>query len=173
MALRKKGFFPWLITLLLFLLFSISHYVFSDTPSNPQENGLRKVVRVVDGDTLVLSPDEKIRLIGVNTPETKHPKKPVECFGQQAKEFTKKMVSGKKMRLEFDEVNRALGHKDRYGRTLAYVYLDDGTFLNAEIIRQGYGHAYTGFPFRYLEQFRSLERQARRRGTGLWLDCYQ
>ena len=67
------------------------------------------------------------------------------------------------MRLEYD-----FQRQDRYGRTLAYVFLEDGTFINAEIVRQGYGFAYTGFPFRYLEDFRAHEREARASGRGLW-----
>lgn len=73
------------------------------------------------------------------------------------------MVEGKRVRLEYDWERR-----DKYGRTLAYVYLEDGTFLNAEIIRQGYGFAYTRFPFKYLEEFRNLETEAREAGRGLW-----
>jgi micrococcal nuclease len=65
---------------------------------------------------------------------------------------------------------RGTGYKDRYGRTLAYVYLKDGTFLNAEIIRHGYGSAYTKFPFKYMEEFRRYEREAREKRRGLWAD---
>jgi micrococcal nuclease len=122
---------------------------------------LRKVVRVVDGDTIVVSPNEKVRLIGVDTPETVHPKKAVECFGKEAKQFTRDAVEGKNVRLVLDDRNQRTQHKDKYGRTLAYVYLDDGTMLNAELIRQGYAHAYTRFPFRYLVEFRQIERAAR------------
>ncbi|MSP37947.1 MAG: hypothetical protein EXR70_05600 [Deltaproteobacteria bacterium] len=132
---------------------------------------LRKVVRVVDGDTIVVSPNEKVRLIGVDTPETVHPKKAVECFGQQAKQFTRDAVEGKTIRLVLDNVNTKRRHKDRYGRTLAYAYLEDGTMLNRELIRQGYAHAYTQFPFRYLREFRELERQARIQTVGLWSSC--
>ncbi len=132
---------------------------------------LRKVVRVVDGDTIVVSPNEKVRLIGVDTPETVHPKKAVECFGKAAKEFTRNMVAGKTILLVLDEVNSPSRHKDKYGRTLAYAYLADGTMLNAELIRQGYAHAYTRFPFRYLVEFRELERQARTQTVGLWSSC--
>ena len=134
-------------------------------------DGTRTVVRVVDGDTLVLSPNEKVRLIGVDTPETKHPKKPVQCFGQEAKQFTTRMASGNEIRLQLDETNWRTGHKDRYGRTLAYVYLKDGTLLNAEIIRRGYGHVYTRFPFHRRAEFRDLEKQARAEGLGLWSTC--
>lgn len=122
--------------------------------------------RIIDGDTIVVKIDgrqEKVRLIGVDTPETVHPNKPVEYFGKEASQFTKSLVEGKQVRLEYD-----WERKDKYGRTLAYVYLEDGAFLNAEIIRQGYGHAYTKFPFKYLEQFRQYEREARENKRGLW-----
>lgn len=122
--------------------------------------------RVVDGDTLIVQiagKSERVRLIGVDTPETVHPKKPVEYFGNESSAFTKKLVEGEMVRLEYDVQKR-----DRYGRLLAYVYLTDGTFLNAEIIKQGYGFAYTRFPFKYLEQFRQYEKSAREAGTGLW-----
>jgi micrococcal nuclease len=122
-----------------------------------------KVKRVVDGDTLLLANDEWVRLIGVDTPETKHPQKPIERFGKEASLFTKEMVEGKEVRLEYDWQRR-----DKYNRLLAYVYLSDGTFLNAEIIKQGYGFAYTKYPFKYLEDFREYEREARENKKGLW-----
>ena len=122
-----------------------------------------RVKRVIDGDTLLLANDERVRLIGVDTPETKHPQKPVEHFGKEAYLFTKSMVEGKEVRLEYDQQRR-----DKYARLLAYVYLLDGAFLNAEIIKQGYGFAYTRFPFKYLEEFRQYEREARENKKGLW-----
>lgn len=122
-----------------------------------------KVERVIDGDTLLLANGERVRLIGVDTPETKHPQKPVQRFGKEAYLFTQRIVEGKEVRLEFDWQKR-----DKYGRLLAYVYLLDGTFLNAEIIKQGYGFAYTRFPFKYLEAFREYEREARENEKGLW-----
>ena len=126
------------------------------------------VERVVDGDTLLLQSGERVRLIGVDTPEIKHPKKPVQYFGNEASAFTRRVVEGKRVRLEFDHGNAVREHKDRYGRTLAYVFLEDGTLLNAEIIKQGYGHAYTQFPFSRMEEFRRLEREAREEERGLW-----
>ena len=78
---------------------------------------------MVDGGTLLLQSGERVRLIGVDTPEIKHPKKPVEYFGKEASAFTRRMVEGKRVRLECDQANAARGHKDRYGRTLAYVFL--------------------------------------------------
>ena len=126
-------------------------------------NDFRYCIRVVDGDTIILDGKERVRLIGVDTPETVHPSKPVEYFGKEASAFTKRMVEGKRVRLGYDW-NRV----DKYGRTLAYVYLEDGTFLNAEIIKQGYGHAYTRFPFKHLDEFRRYEKDAMREGKGLW-----
>lgn len=139
--------------------------------SVPQAGELRKVIRVVDGDTIVVSPNEKVRLIGVDTPETVHPKKSVACFGKEAKQFTRDAVEGKTIRLVLDKVNTSRRHKDKYRRTLAYAYLDDGTMLNRELIRRGYAHAYTRVPFRYLVEFRELERTARAEAVGLWSSC--
>jgi len=130
-----------------------------------------QVTRVIDGDTLEVQIDgsvTKIRLIGVDTPETVHPNKPVQYFGKEASAFTRRMAEGKQVTLEFDQASAATGHRDKYGRLLAYVFLEDGTLLNAEIIRQGYGHAYTRFPFARMEEFRALEREAREAGRGLW-----
>ena len=95
----------------------------------------REVVRVVAGDTLVLDGGERVRLIGVDTPETVHPQKPVEYFGKEASAFTRQLVEGERVRLEYD---LGTGRKDRYGRTLAYVYLEDGRLLNLAIIAGGY-----------------------------------
>ena len=121
------------------------------------------VERVIDGDTVVVRGVGRVRLIGVDTPETVDPRRPVEFFGRQASAFTKRLLEGQRVRLEYDRERT-----DRYGRTLAYVYLRDGTFANAEIVRRGYGHAYTRFPFRHLDRFRRLEREAREAGRGLW-----
>lgn len=99
-----------------------------------------QVARVIDGDTIKLSNGDRVRYIGINTPETKHPRKGVEYFGPEASAFNKKLVGGKKVRLEFDVQRR-----DRYGRLLAYVYLLDGTFVNLELVRQGFAQVST-FP---------------------------
>jgi micrococcal nuclease len=148
----NRQFFTFVIPVLIFFfLLSTSHAE------------IYKVHRVIDGDTLLLINGEKVRLIGVDTPETKHPQKPVQYFGREAYLFTKQMIDGKEARFEFERQTR-----DRYGRLLAYVYLLDGTFLNAEIIKQGYGFAYTRFPFKYMEEFRRYEREARDNRKGLW-----
>jgi micrococcal nuclease len=122
------------------------------------------VTRVIDGDTLVVEGVGTVRLIGVDTPETVDPRRPVQYFGREASDFTKQLATGKPVRLEFDR-----DRTDRYGRTLAYVYLQpEDLLLNAEIIRQGYGFAYTVFPFQMMDLFRALEREARASGRGLW-----
>jgi len=129
------------------------------------------VTRVVDGDTLVVSiagREERGRLIGVDTPETVHPQKPVEYFGKEASAFTKRMAEGAVVRLETDP---GTADRDKYNRLLRYVYLPDGKLLNAEIIAQGYGFAYTSFPFSKMEEFRQLEREAREAGRGLWSEA--
>jgi micrococcal nuclease len=149
--------------LIFFIICFLSVVVSSCAEEQIYDENVYKVKRVIDGDTILLSNEERVRLIGVNTPETVHPYKPVEYFGEEASRFTKKMVEGKKVRLEFDWQER-----DRFGRLLAYVYLLDGTFLNAEIIKQGYGFAYTKYPFKYLDEFREYEREARESKRGLW-----
>ena len=156
------------ILALLWLVLFLTLYTSSVYPLGERQAQYRTVRRVVDGDTLVLENKERVRLIGVDTPETKHPRKPVEYYGKEATAFTKRKVQGKPVRLEFDQANAHIGHKDKYKRTLAYVFLEDGTFLNAEIVKQGYGFAYTRFPFIYLEEFRRYEREAREQGRGLW-----
>jgi len=130
---------------------------------SPVSGQPRIVVRVVDGDTIVLDRDERVRLIGVDTPETVHPSRPVEFFGKEASSFTKKMANGKTVWLEYDQTRQ-----DRYGRTLAYVHLANGVVLNEEIIRQGYGHAYLRFPFKYRDRYKHLEAEARSARRGLW-----
>jgi micrococcal nuclease len=131
-----------------------------------------EVVDHVDGDTIRVRiqnpPDslgvvETIRLIGVDTPETVHPQRDVEFFGQEASEFTKSRLLGKTVYLAFDWDLR-----DRYGRLLAYVYGDDKICHNAEIIRRGYGHAYTKYSFRFMDEFRNYEHEARNGKRGLW-----
>ncbi len=124
------------------------------------------VTRVIDGDTIVIDTVGTVRLIGVDTPETVDRREPVGCFGPEASAFTREMASGKMVRLDYD-----IDRFDRFERTLAYIYLPDGTFLNAALVQQGYSRAYTVFRFRFLEQFRALERDARDARRGLWAAC--
>lgn len=122
------------------------------------------VERAVDGDTVVLVGGERVRYIGVDTPELHHPKKPVQWYAREAWEFNRRLVEGKRVTLEFDVERR-----DKYRRLLAYVYLEDGTFVNAELMRQGYAHLLTIPPnVKYQDRFLALEREARQAQRGLW-----
>jgi micrococcal nuclease len=125
----------------------------------------RTVESVTDGDTLVLDNKEKVRLIGVDTPELTDKREPVAAMAKEARGFLRGMAEGKRVRLEYDQ-----NKTDMYGRTLAYLYLEDGTFVNAALVKSGYSQAYTEYPFKYLEEFRGYERQARAGGRGLWAD---
>ena len=160
----KKSLFSVIVSILVLNLINIAN------ASKPLFQYIKPVsaqcTRVVDGDTIIVKiagVKEIVRLIGVDTSETKHPRMPVQYFGKEASMFTTNMVEGKKVRLEFDQNQR-----DKYKRLLAYVYLEDGTFLNAEIIKQGYGYAYTKFPFKYMQEFRIYEKEARINKRGLW-----
>lgn len=128
-----------------------------------------EVVKVVDGDTIdVLIGEQKvrIRLIGVDTPETVDPRKPVQCFGKEASKYTEGAVGGKKVKLEKDS---SQGESDRYGRLLAYVYMPDGQMLNRKLIVDGYAHEYTyNIPYKYQKDFKDLQNFAERQGRGLW-----
>ena len=125
------------------------------------------VSRVVDGDTVVLLIDGspvKVRLIGVDTPETVHPSRPVQHYGKEASAFTRNLLRGESVYLKY-----GLERTDRYGRLLAYLYrAPDGLFVNAEIVRQGYGHAYVQFPFEHMDRFVALQARAREASKGLW-----
>ena len=126
-----------------------------------------RVERVIDGDTIRVLYQGKtftVRLIGVDTPETKHPTKAVQYFGREASAFTKAALEGKTVLLAKDRTGDTV---DRYGRLLRYVHLDGDNF-NARLIREGYAHAYRRFPFSKRTEFIQLEEQARRRGIGLW-----
>lgn len=131
---------------------------------------LAEVVRVIDGDTIeVLLPQgkEKLRLIGVDTPETKHPKKEVEYYGVEAYEFTKKQLIGKRVQIQFEGIN----HRDKYGRLLGYVYIPgESVSFNETLIREGYARAYLRFPFLYQDSFALLEKEARKEERGMWKD---
>src|SRR3989344_374405 len=105
--------------------------------------GLYRVNKFDDGDTIAVDmngTEETIRFIGVDTPETHDPRKAVQCFGQAAANFTKNLIGTSNVRLEADPLNTNL---DRYSRLLRYVYLPSGALVNSEIIKQGYGFAYT------------------------------
>ncbi|MFA6273647.1 MAG: thermonuclease family protein [Candidatus Paceibacterota bacterium] len=129
------------------------------------------VVKVVDGDTIDVSINgktERLRLIGINTPETVDPRKPVECFGVEASNKAKSLLSNKKVGLESDP---SQGERDKYDRLLRYVYLEDGTNFNLLMIKEGYAYEYTyDLPYRYQTNFKEAQKYAQDNKLGLWGD---
>jgi len=127
-------------------------------------------MRVIDGDTIDILLDEgnvkRVRLIGIDPPETVDPRKPVQAYGKEASNFLANLLKGEEVYIEFDEESDGV---DKYGRLLLYLYrAPDGLFVNLEIIRQGYGHAYTKYPFKHKDLFVAYEKRARENGKGLW-----
>jgi len=118
-----------------------------------------------DGDTIILSDGRRVRYIGINTPEVAHKDQPAEPFAQKAHSYNRKLVQGKKVRLENDQQLT-----DTYGRTLAYVFLRDGTFVNAALIQAGYAYClYVKPNTRYYLKLRDQQRGAMRRHKGMWM----
>lgn len=130
-----------------------------------------RVVRVVDGDTVVVrmhGRDERVRYIGVDTPESVKPGTPVQCFAKAASAANRRLVQGEEVRLVHDAEAR-----DRYGRMLAYVYRSsDGLFVNAELVRRGYAKPLAIRPnVAHAAELRRLAASAQRAGRGLWSRC--
>jgi len=127
------------------------------------------VVQVVDGDTIKINMNgstETIRMIGIDTPETVDPRKTVQCFGKEASNQAKLLLSGKKVFIEMDATQ---GERDKYGRLLAYVYRDDGLFFNDYMVKEGYAHEYTyNAPYKYQTQFKADQKAAELAQKGLW-----
>jgi micrococcal nuclease len=124
------------------------------------------VVRVVDGDTIIINfngKEERVRMIGIDTPETVHPTKPVEQFGPEASEYTKRRLEGKKAGMELDVQER-----DQYGRLLAYVWVD-GVMINNELLEEGLAVVSTYPPnVKYVELFRQTEKKAKEEKKNIW-----
>lgn len=136
-----------------------------------KQPGLYKVVRFVDGDTIAVDMNgasETVRMIGIDTPETHKPNAAVQCYGPAASSYVKNLISGKSVRLEADPKST---NRDRYERLLRHVYLPDGQLVALEIIKNGYGFAYTQFPFTKSDQFIAAQEQARSGVKGLWTNC--
>lgn len=154
----------------------LSETIVSQTSPAPREvpsKGKKaQVVKVVDGDTVTVSFDgknETIRIIGINTPETVDPRKPVECFGQKASEHAKELLNGKSVQLEPDTTQAEL---DKYNRLLRYIWLEDGTVdFGATMIAEGLAYEYTyNTPYTYQAKYKQLQKEAEREKKGLWAD---
>jgi micrococcal nuclease len=130
---------------------------------------LAQVVRVIDGDTTVVATgglEYRVRYIGIDTPETVDPRKPVECYGREASQRNRELVEGETVELEKD-----VSETDQYDRLLRYVWVD-GEMVNAILVSEGYAVVVTYPPdVKYQELFLELQRQARAEGQGLWSAC--
>ena len=149
----------------------------SGKPASSAGSGTAFVARAVDGDTLKLADGRRVRLIGVDTPELHYSEKllrdsqrthkdikELQAMGKVAADFTRRLCEGKRVRIETD-----VRKTDKYGRLLAYIYLEDGTFVNAKILEEGYGQVMTIPPdVKYADYFLKLERKARESRKGLW-----
>ena len=171
--MTTKGIVLGLIAFVLSVFFGLNEEAVNSVVNwlDPPPAGLARVEEVIDGDTAIVrfgEGQERVRFIGVDTPETNHPDKAVQCFGQAATDYLTDLIEGENVRLEADPTNT---NRDRYDRLLRYVYLEDGTLVNQKIISEGYGFAYTAFPFQKMDLFNATERQARDSGAGLWSAC--
>lgn len=129
-------------------------------------DGLIKVTRVIDGDTIEIEGGKRVRYIGIDTPETVDPRKPVQCFGVEASRKNKELVEGQRVRLEKDITDR-----DKYNRLLRYVRVGD-TFVNLELVKQGFAQSYSYPPdVKYQDRFIQAQREAREAKSGLWSAC--
>lgn len=161
----RKLFLSFFLALLLPLL--LVHPAYAEQPS------VFKVLKVVDGDTLVVDvrgKKETVRLLGMDAPETVDPRKPVQCFGKAASDKMKSLVQGKDVILIDDSTQ---GNRDSYKRLLRFVYLPDSkrTFINGEMIKEGYAFSYRQYPTKMLSKFNALEKTAREKSLGLWGSC--
>jgi len=125
------------------------------------------VTRVIDGDTIEIETGEKVRYIGMDTPETVDPRKPVQCFGEEASAKNKELVLNKKVKLVKD-----VSETDKYGRLLRFVYLEDGTLVNLELVKEGFAQVMTIPPdVAHSDDFVKAAKEAREAKRGLWGAC--
>ena len=140
-------------------------------PVQANQPGLYAIDHFIDGDTIAVKmsgKSESVRLIGVDTPETHKPHTPVQCYGPAAAAFTKNLIGSGSVRLQADPDST---NRDRYNRLLRYVYLPDGRLLEAQLIQNGYGFAYTQFPFTKSAEFVEYQQAAQQNHRGLWGNC--
>ncbi len=134
-------------------------------------DGFVKVLDNADGDTIFVLQDgkeETVRLLGIDTPETKDPRRPVMCFGHEASDYTRILIAGRAVKLISDPLQT---DRDKYGRLLRYVEFEDGTTLNERLVYEGYAFAYEAYPDSKIEYYKKLEADAREQKRGLWGGC--
>ncbi len=122
------------------------------------------MVRVIDGDTVVLEGGARVRFLGIDAPEMERDGSPAEYLAHQSKDFVADLIQGKTVRLEYDRERY-----DRYGRLLAYLFLPDGAMVNLAVVRQGLARVYFQAPnLRYQETLNAAQQEAMAAGRGLW-----
>jgi micrococcal nuclease len=164
---KEVNFKIWLLKYIGFFIGGLIIFMFYVFSGGDPYGKWVLVTQVVDGDTIRVGRgwrNTTVQLLGVDTPETVHPNKPIEFFGPEASEFTRETLKGKKVYLEFEPSNRV----DSYSRLLAYVHLEDGTLFNARLIKEGYARVIAPFHFRYYDEFHKYEQEARAAGIGIW-----
>ncbi len=141
------------------------------TGTETSPNTTSKVIKVVDGDTVTVETNgvrETIRIIGINTPETVDPRKPVECFGQEASSRAHTLLDNQTVTLEADSTQ---GERDKYDRLLRYVFLPDGSDFGKQMISEGYAYEYTySTPYKYQQDYKTSQSDAENAERGLWAD---
>lgn len=169
-----------LLSLIVFLLsaglyLAQQHGLFGTikTAAEVNQPGLYTVVKYDDGDTIMVDMNgttETLRFVGVDTPETHDPRKPVQCYGPEASAYTKKLISdaGGKVRLASDPMST---NRDRYDRLLRYIYLPDGRLVQDELLKSGHAFYYPYFPFAKAGQFAVEQAEAKRQNLGVWANC--
>lgn len=173
LRLRRRHI-SWGALLVTIIMLLAQHYGWIDSLDKSIETsqpGTYAVVEFFDGDTIAVDMNgtvEKIRFIGVDTPETHDPRKPVQCGGPEAAAYTRATIGNQRVRLASDPLS---SNRDRYDRLLRYVYLPDGTLLNQQLITTGHGFAYTYFPFAKSALFIKEEASAIKQKAGLWAYC--
>ena len=170
---RRHGWIGLIVSLLSLVIYAQQQGLLTHASQKLETSqpGMYKVSRFVDGDTITVNmngKDEKIRFVGVDTPETHKPNTPVQCYGPAASAFTKNTIGTNSVRLEADSLS---SDRDKYGRLLRYVYLPDGTLLNQKLIEGGYGFYYPYFPFSKSTEFSAAQDAAKAGNKGLWGNC--
>lgn len=174
---RRRGIFSFILLLAILVSVALLTLAISGRlhgtvkKAELSQPGLYSINHFVDGDTIAVNMNgsvETIRMIGVDTPETHKPNTPVQCYGEAAATYTKQLIGTSKVRLQADSLDT---NRDRYGRLLRYVYLPNGTLVEAQLITNGYGFAYTSFPFEKSAEFKADQQDAIDNGRGLWNAC--
>lgn len=165
---------PWVLLVLVGMAVALQHFGLATKTkqaSEASQPGLYSINHFIDGDTVSVNMNgaaQSIRFIGVDTPETHKPNTPVQCYGELAAAYTKQMIGTRRVRLVADSES---DNRDVYGRLVRYVYLPDGRNLDELLIQNGYGFAYTYYPFTQSARFAADQQAARASGKGLWSAC--